>query len=68
MPKWFYKSDVDAMGRRTRTAIEFKDAPVMEKNLFYVAVTRAKRNLELGLSQRLFSVEKSANTVIPKAA
>jgi len=64
----FYKSDVDAMGRRTRVAIEFKDAPVMEKNLFYVAVTRAKRNLELGLSQRLFYVEKSANTVIPEAA
>jgi len=56
------------MGRKTRTAIEFKDAPVMEKNLFYVAVTRAKRNLELGLSQRLFSDEKSANTVIPEAA
>ena len=54
----FYSSSVDALGRKSRIAIAFKDAPVMEKNLFYVAVTRAKRNLELGLCERLLKEKK----------
>jgi superfamily I DNA/RNA helicase len=58
----FYSSSVDSLGRKSRIAIAFKDAPVMEKNLFYVAVTRAKRNLELGLCERLFEREETANT------
>ena len=64
----FYRTGVDEMGRKVREAIEFKDAPVMEKNLFYVAVTRAKRNLSLGASERLFKHEESANTVMDIAA
>jgi len=43
---------------------------LMEKNLFYVAVTRAKRVLDLGLCSRLFpSVdEETANTEMSVAA
>jgi superfamily I DNA/RNA helicase len=57
----FYRSDMDEMGRKVRIPIPFSEAPVTEKNLFYVAVTRAKRNLELGLCSRLFPTE-DANT------
>ena len=64
----FYSSSVDVLGRKSRIAIAFKDAPVMEKNLFYVAVTRAKRNLELGLCERLFEREETANTTSETAA
>ena len=60
----FYSSSIDELGRKSRVAIEFKDAPVMEKNLFYVAVTRAKRNLDLGLCKRLFKKEEVANNEI----
>ena len=59
--KVFYTSDMDESGRKVRIPIPFSEAPVTEKNLFYVAVTRAKRNLELGLCSRLFSSE-DANT------
>ena len=59
--KFFYTSDMDESGRKVRIPIPFSEAPVTEKNLFYVAVTRAKRNLELGLCSRLFSSE-DANT------
>lgn len=62
----FYRSD-DSTGRKTRIPIEFEQAPLMEKNLFYVAVTRAKRKLELGPSSRLF--EGGTNdTIIQKVA
>ncbi len=50
----FYRSDMDESGRKVRIPISFSEAPLMEKNLFYVAVTRAKRVLELGLCSRLF--------------
>ena len=66
----FYKSEVDILGRRIRIPIPFSEAPVMEKNLFYVAVTRAKRNLDLGLCERLFveEEEETANTVVSEPA
>ncbi len=62
----FYTSEVDILGRRVRIPISFSEAPVMEKNLFYVAVTRAKRNLDLGLCERLFveEEEETANTTV----
>ena len=62
--KVFYTSDMDESGRKVRMPIPFSEAPLMEKNLFYVAVTRAKRNLELGLCSRLFPSEdvNTANT------
>ena len=63
--KVFYTSEMDESGRKVRTPISFSEAPLMEKNLFYVAVTRAKRNLELGLCSRLFPSENAntANTI-----
>ena len=64
----FYTSEIDAAGRRIRVAIPFEKAPVMEQNLFYVAVTRAKRNLEVGLCERLFVEPTTANTEIAEAA
>ena len=63
----FYKTEIDLGGKRIRIPIPFSEAPVMEKNLFYVAVTRAKRNLDLGLCERLFveeEEEETANTVV----
>ena len=61
----FYKTEIDLGGKRVRTPIPFSEAPVMEKNLFYVAVTRAKRNLDLGLCERLFvEEEETANNVV----
>ena len=61
----FYRTEVDILGRKVRTPIPFSEAPVMEKNLFYVAVTRAKRNLDLGLCERLFvEEEETANNVV----
>jgi len=64
----FYTSEIDAAGRRIRIAIPFEKAPVMEQNLFYVAVTRAKRNLEVGVCERLFVEPAAANTEIAEAA
>jgi ATP-dependent exoDNAse (exonuclease V) alpha subunit len=61
---------MDELGRKVRVPISFSEAPLMEKNLFYVAVTRAKRVLDLGLCSRLFpSVdEETANTEMSVAA
>ena len=65
----FYRSEVDILGRKVRTPIPFSEAPVMEKNLFYVAVTRAKRNLDLGLCERLFvQEEETADDVVSEPA
>jgi len=66
----FYRSEMDELGRKVRVPISFSEAPLMEKNLFYVAVTRAKRVLDLGLCSRLFpSVdEETANTEMSVAA
>ena len=65
----FYRTEVDILGRKVRTPVPFSEAPVMEKNLFYVAVTRAKRNLDLGLCERLFvQEEETADDVVSEPA
>ena len=52
----FYKSMIDTdTGKRLSTPIPFCDAPSAEQNLFYVACTRSKTVLEVGLCERLFS-------------
>ena len=52
----FYKSMIDEnSGKRISTPIPFCDAPSAEQNLFYVACTRSKTVLEVGLCERLFS-------------
>ena len=52
----FYKSMIDEdSGKRISTPIPFCDAPSSEQNLFYVACTRSKTVLEVGLCERLFS-------------
>lgn len=50
----FYQIAEDFDGTKYRMPIEFKDAPRPEKNLLYVAVTRAKKDLDVGTCDRLF--------------
>jgi superfamily I DNA/RNA helicase len=50
----FYKSEISESGKRQSIAIPFSEAPKMEQNLFYVACTRSKTSLEVGLCERLF--------------
>jgi superfamily I DNA/RNA helicase len=53
--RMFYRSEVDeTTGKRIQIAIPFSEAPRVEKNLFYVACTRVKTGLEVGLCERLF--------------
>ena len=50
----FYKTEISEYGQRQSIAIPFPEAPKMEQNLFYVACTRSKTSLEVGLCERLF--------------
>jgi len=53
--RMFYRSEIDeTTGKRVQIAIPFSEAPRVEKNLFYVACTRVKTGLEVGLCERLF--------------
>ena len=53
--RMFYKSSINELtGKKELIAIPFEEAPKVEQNLFYVACTRAKTSLEVGLCERLF--------------
>jgi len=53
--KMFYRSELDPMtGKKVLVPIPFSEAPLVEKNLFYVACTRVKTSLSVGLCERLF--------------
>ena len=56
--RMFYKSEVSETGKRESTPIPFQDAPRVEQNLFYVACTRSKTSLDVGLCERLFVSEE----------
>lgn len=61
----FYKSEIDLLtGKRVSTPISFSEAPKVEQNLFYVACTRVKTSLNVGLCERLFAAE----TVVEETA
>lgn len=64
----FNKSEVCVLtGRRQLTPIPFSEAPKMEQNLFYVACTRSKTSLEVGLCERLFEKNETEETLVNAA-
>jgi len=67
----FYKSEISESGKRQSIAIPFSEAPKMEQNLFYVACTRSKTSLEVGLCERLFVAAENVEDdeeILEKAA